>query len=361
MNIGIVGAGLVGRLLAWRLLKSGHKVSLFEKDKFAQPQSAANTAAAMIAHLSESVRHPEIVPNLGQRSLDLWPQWLAELEKITGQPIYFQQLGSLALAHAQDQSLLDDFHHQLSQHKMLSGQYEWQDEKALYELCADLKPGFKRGLWLKNEACVDNQALLQSLLQAIRSLKGQCYESCLAQIKCQSIITDTDIYSFDWVFDCRGVGAKVDQEEMRGVRGELVWLHCPDVNLSRPIRLLHPRYSLYIVPRPNNQYIIGATEIESEDLSPVSVQAMLELLTAAYSVNPAFLQARVIKTDVNLRPAYNDNLPKIQRKGQKVIINGLYRHGYLLAPAMIDIVLGFLVGKESTHLSTYFNWNGGEK
>ena len=147
------------------------------------------------------------------------------------------------------------------------------------------------------------------------------------------------VESFDWVFDARGLGAHEQVENLRGVRGEVFWLDAPEVNISRPTRMLHPRYKIYIVPRPNNRYIIGATEIESEDKSPMSVRSSLELLSAVYSMHTGFAEARIVNMVTNCRPTLKDNLPSIEQGEKLTRINGLYRHGYLLAPAIVEQAL----------------------
>jgi len=140
---------------------------------------------------------------------------------------------------------------------------------------------------------------------------------------------------FDWVFDVRGVGARPDLP-VRGVRGEVVWLHAPGVNLQRPVRLLHPRHRVYIVPRPGDVVLVGASEIESEDRSPVSLRSAVELMAAAHSVIPALAEARILRLDANLRPALPDHRPIVHVEPGLVRINGLYRHGWLLGPSLMD-------------------------
>ncbi len=84
---------------------------------------------------------------------------------------------------------------------------------------------------------------------------------------------------------------------------------------------------------------VGASEIESEDRSPVSLRTATELMAAAHSVVPALAEARILKLDVNLRPALPDNNPLVQWQGRKLTINGLFRHGWLLAPALVERAL----------------------
>jgi glycine oxidase len=124
------------------------------------------------------------------------------------------------------------------------------------------------------------------------------------------------------------------------MRGEVVRLHAPDVGLQRPTRLIHPRYPIYIAPKPGGLFVIGATEIETEDLSPASVRSALELLSAAYTVHPAFAEARIVEIATQARPTLPDNLPAIEITAERALrVNGLYRHGFLIAPALLDAVI----------------------
>ena len=122
--------------------------------------------------------------------------------------------------------------------------------------------------------------------------------------------------------------------DLRGVRGEMVVIRSREVSLSRPVRLLHPRIPLYIVPRGGGVFMIGATTIESETRGGVSVRSTVELLNAAYALHPAFGEAEILELGADLRPAFPDNLPAVRRGSRSLHVNGLYRHGFLLAPAM---------------------------
>jgi len=110
--------------------------------------------------------------------------------------------------------------------------------------------------------------------------------------------------------------------------------------LSRPTRLIHPRYPIYIAPKLEGYFLVGATEIESDDTSPMSLRSALELLSAAYTVDSGFGEARIIELVAQCRPALPDNQPAVRWLGERTLqVNGLYRHGYLISPAMHDIVL----------------------
>ncbi len=80
--------------------------------------------------------------------------------------------------------------------------------------------------------------------------------------------------------------------------------------------------------------MVGATMIESDEGVRISARSMLELLTAAYALHPAFGEAEIVEIGTGVRPAFADNLPRLRREGSTLYVNGLYRHGFLLAPAL---------------------------
>jgi len=114
-----------------------------------------------------------------------------------------------------------------------------------------------------------------------------------------------------------------------------------EIALSRPVRLIHPRWPLYVVPRPDGRFLIGATTIESEDTG-VSLRSALELLSAAYALHPTFGEARIVEFGAGLRPALPDHAPRIRVSGRRIAVNGLYRHGFLLAPALAELTLNYV-------------------
>lgn len=349
MNIGVAGAGLVGRLIAWQLLRAGHQVTLFDRDSKAAERSAAKIAAAMIAPFSEVVNCEREIFEWGLQGLALWPQWLQELNATTQRQVYFQHRGSIVVAHRQDQAQLAHFN-QLLRSRVADHQQaiEFLSAEQLKTLEPTLAERFSGGTFLQQEGCLDNWGLLETLSLAINSLGGQWQDHTeIDAIAPNSITAKGEAHRFDLVIDSRGFGAKTDLTDLRGVRGEVLWVHAPEVKLSRPVRLMHPRYQLYIAPKPNDIYVIGATEIESESLEPITVRSSLELQSALYSISTGFAEANVVKAYANCRPAYRNNLPRIDTEPGLMRINGLYRHGYLLSPVVINAALATLDGDYS--------------
>lgn len=337
MNIGIAGAGLVGRLIAWRLARAGYAVTVFDSDSKVGELAAGTTAAAMISPFAElAVSEPEIF-RLGLISLHRYPQWIAELELDSDRSVMYRHQGSLAVAHTQDASSLRHFQ-ELLLHR-LPAEYTQTVQVlsgAEIDACEPAIAGrFRHGIFLAEEAQVDNAEMFSALELALTKLDVMWYEqTSVIALTEKQVQTAQANYDFDLVVDARGVGAKATVP-VRGVRGEVLTVDAPEVVLQRPIRLMHPRYMLYVVPRANHRFIIGATELESEDKSSVTVRSALELLSALYSVHSGFAEANIVKWSVNLRPALPDNLPFVGWKSGVLTINGLYRHGYLLAPACV--------------------------
>lgn len=352
-NSVVLGAGLMGRLLACELARSGHSVSLFDAAGPDAQGSAARVAAAMLAPLAESAVTEANVVRMGQYALTRWPQLLAQLD----QPVFFQQAGTLILWHRQDASEAARFSRQLdATHTALPllPSAQMLDAQQIAELEPALGNRFTQGYFLPQEGQLDNRQLLDALLHQLTMLKVQMHWNSPRALSDFSADPAGDSH---WLFDCRGLGARPEWADLRAVRGEVIRLHAPEVTLNRPIRLMHPRYPLYIAPKQDHVFVIGATEIESSDMSPASVRSTLELLSAAYAVHSGFAEARILEVATQCRPALPDNLPSVRRLGPRTLqINGLYRHGFLIAPALLDVVMQW-VQTQNAALAASFDLN----
>jgi glycine oxidase len=348
---GIAGAGLIGRVLALELHRRGWNVTLFDRDTERGDKSCAWTGAGMLAPYCELETAEPEVAELGIRSARQWPALLATLAR----PVFHQQAGSLVVAHPSDRDELLRLKATLQSKAKEKDAMKEVAGAALAELEPELADRFGYGLYLPYEGQLDNRELLGALGETIKS-RGIAW-NCgvdVQRLEKHRLETSKVWKTFDCVFDCRGLGAKAELANLRGVRGELIYVTAHDVKLNRPVRLMHPRYPLYVVPRPNGVFVIGATKIESEDLSPIAVRSALELLTAAYAVHPAFAEGRITDLSVNCRPAFPDNKPRILKKDGIMAINGLYRHGFLLAPGLVEMAADAVEGKKSHDLAAHF-------
>ena len=368
-SIGIAGAGLLGRLLAWQLGRAEHSVAVFDpvagpmpmfagshaqhgtgdgmaplalsaSQNYSQQHAAAFTAAGMLCPLAELEHAEPTTAVLGWRSIALWREIVAQL------PIapYFSERGSLLLAHRQDRAAAERVLARIARGMQCpvwqaAGVPDKPSALSVTQLAA-LEPcvsGAAHAWLLSGEGQIDAVATMLALHADARNVQWRWCEPVLSIVP-GCLHTSAGAQRFDWVFDMRGTGA-APELPVRGVRGEMVWLHAPGLGLQRPARLLHPRHKVYIVPRPGDVVLVGASEIESEDRSPMSLRSAVELMAAAHSVMPALAEARIIRMDTNLRAALPDNAPIVEVTKGLVRINGLFRHGWLLAPALIEQVL----------------------
>src|SRR5262249_47096720 len=255
-----------------------------------------------------------VISRLGVRSLDLWRQHFPDTP--------FN--GSLVVAHARDRADFERFARLTTNHRRL-------DAQGLRELEPALEGRFRDGLFYAGEGHVEPRRVLRELHAAITEAGGV--------IKFNSDVDGGDLDGI--VIDCRGLAARDIEAELRGVKGEMIVVETSEVELSRPVRLIHPRFPLYVIPRGDGRFMLGATSIESEDTG-VSVRSALELLGAAYVVHPAFGEARIVEFRSGLRPAFHNNMPRITIEQERIIVNGLYRHGFLLAPALAELTLRYV-------------------
>lgn len=297
----VIGAGVAGLTVATELVLRGEKVQIFDPAGPPGPHGCSWWAGGMLAPWCEYENAEEPVLRLGQRAIGWWADKVA-----------VQRRGTLVVAARRDRPDLRRFA------RRTEGFTEVGPEIATLE--PDL-PGFAQGLFFGDEAHLNPRAALETLFAALRA-RGVAFHKRAAPEGLTNVV------------DCRGLAARDHLTDLRGVKGEMLVIRCPGVTLTRPVRLLHPRIPLYIVPRGDGVYMLGATMIETEDRGRITARSMLELLSAAYALNPAFGEAEVLETGVDLRPAFPDNLPRIRRRGGTIFANGLYRHGYLLAPAL---------------------------
>ena len=312
--VSIIGAGIAGAWQALLFAQAGHGVTLHERSDAGMTESTSHWAGGMLAPWCEAETSEPVITRLGVRSLSLWreqfPQTLFN--------------GSLVVAHARDRADFERFAKLTTGHKRL-------DARGLSELEPSLEGRFRDGLFYAGEGHVEPRLVLPQLHARIAAAGGRIEFNSGADAK------DLD----GIVIDCRGLAARDTQPELRGVKGEMIIVETSEVELSRPIRLIHPRWPLYVIPRGDGRLMLGATSIEAEDFG-VSVRSALELLGAAYAVHPAFAEARIVEFGSGLRPAFPDNLPRIAIDNDRIAVNGLYRHGFLLAPALAELTLGYV-------------------
>ena len=297
----VLGGGVAGLCVATALAERGLPVELIADDG----TPASYWAGGMLAPGCEGETAPPEVVLAGQGAVEWWAARVPVTRR-----------GTLVVAPARDAAELDRFAARTSGHRPA-------DPGALEP---DLAGRFARGLFFEAEAHLDPRAAMAGLRDALAA-RGVAIRQGDPRGQ---------------VIDCRGLAARDHLPDLRGVRGEMLMLDAPDVALTRTVRLLHPRFPCYVVPRGDGRYMVGATQIESDDPGPITARAVMELLSAAYALHPGFAEARLVETGAGLRPAFPDNIPVIREIAGRIHVNGMYRHGFLMAPALAETLAGRL-------------------
>jgi glycine oxidase len=320
LAITVVGAGALGLWQAFELARRGHLVTLREALPETATGAASRYAGAMLAPFCEREGAEPIVQQLGLRGLELWRQAYPGVS----------MRGTLVVAASRDHGELMRFARLTQGHRQVTG-------AEIAALEPDLAGRFASGLFYSGEAHLAPRPALQFLVGELRRLGAEARFNDFASPPTLNGEPRDDV-----VIDCRGMAARDDLPSLRGVRGEMAVVRAPEVRLSRPIRLLHPRFPLYLVPWGDGIYMAGATVIEREDAGPVTLRSALDLLGTAYAIDPAFGEAEIIELSAAVRPSFPDNVPKAVVRGRRVFVNGAHRHGFLLAPVLAEAVADFL-------------------
>lgn len=308
------GAGVAGLASALELSRLGLAVTVADTSPV-PGHGASFYAGGMLAPWCEAETAGPEVLKLGLEAADWWEAAV---------PGLVSRKGTLVLCPPRDQAELRRFASRSSGHRQVNA-------AEIAELEPALAGRFMTGLFFESEAHLDPRLAMTALWQQLEA-QGVTFRLGDAA---QGTESEASL-----VIDCSGPGAIGRMPGLRGVRGEMLYLETGEISLSRPVRLLHPRHPLYVVPRGGGRFMVGATMIESDDGGPVTARSVMELTNTAYALHPAFGEARIVELGAGVRPAFDDNMPRVVAErerlpqGTDLAVAGMYRHGFLLAPAL---------------------------
>lgn len=329
MKVTVIGAGVAGLTCAVELAERGvDDVEVLERSSSLGESACSWHAGGMLAPWCERENAEPLVARLGQDAIGWW------VDKFPGTV----RNGTLVLAHGRDIAELNEF-------AARTERFERVGRARIAELEPDLAERFNQALYFPAEAHLDPRAALTALAGRLG-----------ARVRFGVDVTPDLIRELQaadrTVVNCTGLAARDELTDLRGVKGEMLVLRVAagtgtgagpgpgragrshELSLKRPIRVLHARLPIYVVPREDGLFMVGATMLESDDPGRVSVRSVLELLTAVYALNPMFGEAEVVEMGAGVRPAFLDNLPRIRWRDGVLHVNGFFRHGFLLAPAL---------------------------
>jgi glycine oxidase len=341
----VVGGGIVGSAIAWQLAQSKLRVALLDRQNPGREASWA--AAGMLSPAPDSPSAIPLVP-LGRASLSLYPQFVSEIEEISGQRAGLRRDGAIEVLFSEDAE------RQLSTLVALHRGLGLPTEPLPIDEARKLEPALGRearaAAWMEYEGFVDPRALTEAVLAAagasgVELLTNEKVTQITGEAgRCNGVTTASDKFGAGQVVLAAGAfSAKIEgfspHVAVRPIRGQMVALS----NSAVPLRHVLRSERGYLVPREaaSPQRIVAGSTLEDAGFEKRVTPGGLEgIFSAAQELVPALAGAEVLETWCGLRPDTPDHLPLLgpSRLAGLTIATGHYRNGILLAPITAKLV-----------------------
>jgi glycine oxidase len=351
----VVGAGVIGLAIAWRLAQRGMRPLVLDAGEPAS--GATGVAAGMLAPVTEADFGEEALVSLNLASAELYPAFVAELEAETGLETGYRQTGALNVAVDRDQAEELARLHELQRELGLDAR--WLSARD----CRALEPGLSTRVAAGIEASRDHQVSPRRLSQALRTAvekRGGAVRSSarVVALSVEGGETAGVVLESGAVVESSTVvmaaGAQTGQIELpagaelpiRPVKGQILRL---GGDAAHPVATRIVRTpEAYAVPRADGRLVVGATVEERGFDAAVTAGGVLDLLRAAYEVLPGITELELLQASAGHRPATPDNQPAIGEGTVPGLVwaTGHWRNGVLLAPVTADAIAGLIAGDE---------------
>ena len=339
----VVGAGVAGLGVAWRLAQSGLTVTVL--DRGAAGRGATWAAAGMLAPSAEIGFEELDLYALGRDSLARWPAFAADLEAVTGLDIGLRTEGTLVVADDRDSLVrlrrLFDFQ------QAHGVPVTWLSGEAAREHEPLLSPRIPGAVWSPADHQVDNRLLVEALVAAVAAAGGVIRpDAPVASVQpdgrrpAVTLESGERLASRVVVLAAGAWTGAIDgltPLPVRPVKGQMLSLRQTDaVRVGMAVR----GPGAYLVPKLDGRLVVGATSEERGYDTAVTAGGLYGLLEGAVDVVPGIEELDVIETWAGLRPASRDHAPILGRTAAPgvAVASGHYRHGILLAPVTADEV-----------------------
>ena len=349
-QVAVVGGGIIGLSIAWRVAQTGARVVLYERDGLAG--QATRVAAGMLAPVSEADPAERDLLQLGLESAAAWPGFAADLESAAGlgPGTLIRTDGTLLVARDADEGRWLGREAELRQGLGLD--CELLTPTQARKLEPDLAPGLRGALLAPGDMSVDPRQVGEALELACLKAGASLHVG-----HALSGVADPRIASVDRVVVCTGAwplpGADGEPVRTHPVKGQLLILRDPahgsaggEAIVTRTLRA----QTVYVVPRGDGRYIVGATMEHRGYDRTVTAWAIHDLLRELFEVVPAAREWAVEETLVGLRPATASGDPLIGPApgdpagdaARVLYAVGHYRGGVLLAPVTASRIAALL-------------------
>ena len=351
-TVAIIGAGVVGLGIAWRLAARGVTVNVF--DRGAAGSGATHAAAGMLAACAEAEPGEEALVALGRDSQARWPAFADELKEASGIDVELRREGTLVIAlTADDQARL--FHH-LEFQKQLDLPLYWISAAETRKREPHLAGKLAGAVFAPEDHQVDNRKLAVALRIAAQAAGATIHEHTpVAAIQSHGqrvdgiVLADGRKHAADSVVLAagawsRGLAASITElaprslPPVRPIKGQMMALR---MDPAAPL-VTHVIWGpgIYLVPRLDGRLIVGATVEEKGFDSTLTAGGLLTLLEAAWRAVPAIEELAIDEMWVGHRPGSRDDAPILGPAPLDGLIyaTGHHRNGILLAPVTADSI-----------------------
>ncbi|MGQ9370595.1 glycine oxidase ThiO [Azospirillum sp. ST 5-10] len=346
-SVAVIGGGIVGLAVGWRLAGAGCRVDVF--DAGTAGRGATWAAAGMLAANVEAEPGEQALLPLCRLSQSLWPAFAAELEAASGQAVDLRGEGTLVIAQTADDMARLRHHHAFG--RSLGLTLEWLSGAETLRREPHLRPGLGGALFSPEDGQVDNRKVAAALVTAFRRAGGTLHEGrAVAEVtvaggRATGVVVDGARHPADRVVLAAGAWSRripgVPAEALppvRPVKGQMLALRMdPAAPLLRHVVWTS---NTYLVPRRDGRLIVGATVEErgfDERLTAGGVYALLE---GVWRAVPGVEELPIDEMWVGFRPGSRDDAPVLGPTPVEnlVLATGHHRNGILLAPVTADAV-----------------------
>lgn len=347
-TIAVVGGGVIGLSVAWRLAAAGRAVALYDP---APGRGASWVAGGMLAPVAEAWPGEEAVLRLGEESLRRWPDFARDLTADAFDPDLSRAGTVVAAADHADAAQLEIVASYL---RSVGRQVDLLAGRELRRRVPGLAVTLRSGLWVPGDLAVDNRKLLEALVAACAARGVEFVREHVHAVAPGAVRTGRGRVEHAEVVVAAGAHSGRVHPALEGLvrplKGEILRLRPRRGCLPSPevtVRAIVEGRAIYLVPRADGELVLGATQYEAGFDDAVTAKGVRDLLDGAERVFPGVAEYALVETAAGLRAASTDNLPLIGRLPDGVVVaSGHYRNGLLLAPVTADAVVALFAGAE---------------
>ncbi|MGH7046281.1 MAG: glycine oxidase ThiO [Stellaceae bacterium] len=347
----VIGAGVIGLGIAWRLAQGGCAVTVYERDTAGHGASWA--AAGMLAAAVETEPGEEPLLALTLESQRLWPDFAGELAAVSGMPVGYRDEGTIVVALNRDDAEQLRFNYEFQRGLGLS--LEWVSGAEARRREPHLRPGITGAVLSPCDHQVDNRLVVRALAIAAQRAGVRLQEHCpVHEIettggRATAVVTARGREAADIVVLAAGAWSReiggvpiAHRPPVRPIKGQMLALRMdPAAPLLRHVVWLP---NGYLVPRGDGRLIVGGT-VEERGFDPsLTAGGLLALIEGAWRAVPAIEELPIAETWVGFRPGSRDDAPLLGPSGTPglVIATGHHRNGILLTPVTAAVIAAYV-------------------